>query len=53
MPVLFGACLVMTWYAYVVIRSVCGSWVVWVFVVVELGHDDWRMRDMKLCVFML
>lgn len=53
MFVLFGVCFVMIWYVYVVIRSVCGLWVVWVFVVVEFGYDDWRMRDMKLCVFML
>lgn len=37
--VLVGAYLVMTWYTYVVIRSVCGSWVVWVSVVVELVYD--------------
>lgn len=37
--VLVGACLLMTWFTYVMIRSMCGSWLVWVSVGVELVYD--------------
>lgn len=49
MLVSVGACLIMTWYTYVVMRRVCGSWVIWVLVVVELGCDGLGMREVKFC----